>query len=598
MFCKKSVRKNGREYLSIVEGFRDENNVPRQKTIQSIGYVDEFTHLYDDPFAHFQQVAKEMEKEQKAIEHVSFNRYERLPVGTHDKKNIGSAAISAIYHQFELDYFINNRRRYEKKEFNHNTIFKLLIYDRILFPSSKRGAWAHKDLFFEKMDFSLDDIYHALEFFVRHKDAMLYAIHKKMCSLYKRKTTLVYYDVTNYYFEVDDEKDYKHRGVSKDHQPHPIIQMGLFMDMQGIPITYKLFDGNTHDSITFSHSLTEIKKKYEIRDTIFVGDKGLMSGNNLRKIRLNHNGYIISYSLRKGDQDTVSWALSDEGFIFNKDKSYGHKSRIAEREIRVSNLTGEYEKVPVWERQIVIYSEKYAKKAKADRKRAIEKAFELTQNPGKYNRANNYGALKYVKQTLVNSDGKKSTDQVKYSFDAAKLKNEERFDGYYMITTNVIGTNTVKEMKDPDTGRVKPHLSNFYVINRPIYDDEIIKIYRGLWKIEETFKVTKTAALNMRPVYLSKKEHIESHFLMCFVSLVILRVLQLRLDWEYSATTIAKSLAQATGNYFTDGYYVFAFHDKVLEALEKDLGIPLAHKYIRKGDARTILGKSKNILPQ
>ncbi|MDD2297536.1 MAG: hypothetical protein PHX79_06945, partial [Sphaerochaetaceae bacterium] len=108
-----------------------------------------------------------------------------------------------------------------------------------------------------------------------------------------------------------------------------------------------------------------------------------------------------------------------------------------------------------------------------------------------------------------------------------------------------------------------------------------MRIYRGLWKIEETFKVTKTTALNTRPIYLSKKGHIESHFLMCFVSLVILRVLQLRLDWEYSATTIAKSLAQATGNYFTDGYYVFAFQDKELEALEKDLGIPLAHTYIR-----------------
>ena len=336
MFCKKSKTKSGREYLSIVEGFRDKNGVTRQKTVQTIGYVDEFTQLYDDPFTHFQEMAKEMEKETKEVEHVSFNRHERLSMGTDDKKNIGSAAISAIYHQFELDYFVNNRRRYEKKRFNHNAIFKLLIYDRILFPSSKRGAWAHKGQFFEHMDFSLDDIYHSLEFFVRHKDAMLYSIHKKMCSLYKRDTTLVYYDVTNYYFEIDDEKDQKKRGVSKEHQPHPIIQMGLFMDMQGIPITYKLFEGNTHDSITFSDGLTEIKKKYNIRDTIIVGDKGLMSGNNLRKIRLNHNGYVISYPLRKGDKECVAWALSDEGFIFNKDMSWGYKSRMAEREIRVS----------------------------------------------------------------------------------------------------------------------------------------------------------------------------------------------------------------------------------------------------------------------
>ncbi len=598
MFCKKSDRKNGRSYLAIVEGYRDQNGATKHKTVQSIGYVDEFTHLYDDPFAHFQEVAKEMEEELKNIDQVTINKHERLPVGTNDKKNIGSFAISVLYHQFELDYFINNRRRYEKKEFNHNTIFKLLIYNRILFPTSKRGAFAQKDYFFEKMDFSLDDIYHSLEFFIRHKDAMLYSLHKKMCSLYKRDTTLVYYDVTNYYFEVDEEKDQKMKGVSKENQPRPIIQMGLFMDLQGIPITYELFDGNTHDSITFSHGLTEIKKKYDIRDTIFVGDKGLMSGNNLRKIRLNHNGYVISYSLRKGDKDTVDWALSDEGFVYNKDMSYGHKSRIAEREIRVSNLAGGYEKVPVWERQIVMYSEKYAKKSKADRKRAIEKALNLTQDPGKYKQASNYGALKYVKQTIVNSEGKKSKDQVEYSFDSAKLAKEERFDGYYMITSNVIGTNNIREMKDPDTGRIKPHLANFYVINRPISDEEIIKMYRGLWKIEETFRVTKTAALNTRPVYLSKKEHIASHFLMCFVSLVILRVMQLRLDWKYSATNIAKSLAQATGNYMSKGYYVFAYHDEILDALEKDLGIPLGSKYIKKGDARTILSKAKNILPQ
>jgi transposase len=408
VYLKKSTSsKTGRTQLSIVHGFRDSQGRTRQKTVKSLGYLDVLEKEYDDPIAHFEQIARQMTaEEQKKNEPVtlSISTQSSLPVGTDNRKNFGHVAFSHLYHELELDYFVNNRRRYTKAEYNHNSIFKLLVYTRLLQPSSKKKAFENRNLFFDKMNFSLDDLYRSLSFFTKFKDEMLLSLHKRISALYGRNTSLVYYDVTNYYFEIDEQDDMRRKGVSKEHRPDPIIQMGLFMDTDGIPISYGLYPGNMLDKQTLIPMIRTVRKNYELGRIIIVADKGMMAGDNIRQIRINKNGYIISYSIRGADSAFKEYVLNQAGYrSAGGSEEFKIKSRIYPREITVSTLKGTKEKLRVEEKQVVFYSEKYAQKAKRDREGALRKAEHFISSPSAYDRSTSYGAAKYIKdQTISN----------------------------------------------------------------------------------------------------------------------------------------------------------------------------------------------------
>ena len=589
-------KKTGRVFIQIVESYRDVDKMTRHRVIQPLGYVDELEKKYDDPIAFFKLQAKEMtrqKQEEQAALNISISPATRLQKNDEltdsNRKNLGYAALSSIYHQLEIDYFLNNRRRYTKASYNHNAIFKLLVYDRILFPSSKRGAWFHKQRFFEQMDFSLDDVYRSLDFFLTHRDQLLMAMHKKITKLYDRDTTLVYYDVTNYYFEIDREDSLRIKGVCKEHRPNPIVQMGLFMDEHGLPITYGLYPGNNNDVTTLIPMMADLTYDFEMKDMIVVADKGMMSGQNISRIRLDHNGYVISYSVRGAAKGFQKYILEQTGYTDGgKDSKY--KSRIQPREIWITDHEDKKKKTTINEWQIVFYSQKYADKAKRDRQKAVAKARDLVKNPTKYTKASLQGAAKYVSKLHYDEYGqviqKVGTDIV---FDEKKLAEEEQLDGYYVIMTNVIGTT---QKSTPFKGKSRYTLDGFFQLNRNVTDTDIIDMYKGLWKIEETFKVTKSD-LRTRPVYLSQKEHIEAHFLVCFVALTILRLLEYRLGEKYSAGRIARSLEKASGTLFEDGYYVFDYYDEVLEDIGKEFGLDFSKKYLKVGEIRKMMGKTK-----
>jgi len=218
MYLKKSTSsKTGRTHLSIVHGFRDSQGKTRQKTIMSLGYLDELEKQYDDPIAHFEQVTEQMDqarKEENSTISFSISPQAALPLGSDNRKNFGHVVFSHLYHELELDYFINNRRRYTAAQYNHNAIFKMLVYSRLLAPGSKKRAFEKRNILFDKMDFSLDDVYRSLSFFSQFKDPMLLAIHKRIKKLYNRDTSLVYYDVTNYYFEISTQDELRRRGFT------------------------------------------------------------------------------------------------------------------------------------------------------------------------------------------------------------------------------------------------------------------------------------------------------------------------------------------------------------------------------------------------
>lgn len=563
-------KSNGRDYLVIVHGYRDPvTKKVRHKAIKSLGYLDDLKKQYPDPIAHFRAVVEEMNREaalEKQEATINLDPKATLPpVGT-SRKNIGYAAISKLYHELGLHVFFGNNSRAFKSSFNTNNIMKLLIYSRILFPASKKKTHEAKNLYFENNEFSLDDIYRCLTQVVTFKDKLQKHLHRQMKDKYGRTTELVFYDVTNYYFEIDKQDALRRKGVSKEHRPDPIVQMGLLMDTKGIPVKYDLFPGNTNDCETLLPILDTVKKEYEIGRTIVVADKGINSADNIAYCLAKGDGYIYSQTIRGANKELKDYVLDPRRYKETED-GFRIKSRLDPREIAVSNAHGGRTKIRVDEKQVIFYSPDYDRKAKRDREQAILKAKDLIRNPSKYNKAISYGAAKYIKNLVFDSKtGEIVTTKGKPVFDEAKLREEEEFDGYYAIVTS--------EWKKSD--------------------DKIIEIYRGLWRIEEAFKVTKSD-LETRPVYLSREDHIQAHFLICFVALVLLRLLALNLDNKYSVSKIIDSLSKMSGSFLEENWYVFDYADEVTQDIAKTLGTDLSRKYLKVGEIKSMIAATKKL---
>ena len=570
MFLKKTPNKSGRINLAIVDGYYDKaTKKTKHKVIESLGYLDELEKQYDDPIDYFTKRAKKLTEEKKARQApINFTFYDsdRLCVGDNLRKNFGYAALSKIYHELELDKFLNNRQRHTKESYDANTILKMLVYSRILAPASKKSSFDHREMFFEKTNYSLDDVYRCLSFLNKHKETIQVWMNDKIKENYGRDTSLIYYDVTNYYFETDEQNDFLRKGVSKEHRPNPIVQMGLFMDNNAIPITYELFAGNTNDCLTYRPNFGRIKKQFNLGRVISVADKGMTTGDNIW-YTINtptHDGYVFSMSIRGAEKSMKEYVLDDEGYVW-LGKEYKRKSRKYPRTIQVTSTSGKKIKKQVDEKQVVFWSEKYAKRAKAEREAALAKARDLAANPGSYTRATSYGAAKYVKKIDYDKDtGEILTSSSILDIDEDLIREEEALDGYYMLLTS--------EMDTPD--------------------DKIIDMYRGLWRIEESFKITKSE-LEARPVYVWTREHIEAHFLTCFIALTISRILEMKLEHKYSTGKIIDSLSRAECSLLQQNYYVFDYYDEVLKDIGNITNIDFSKRIRTLGEIKQVIADSK-----
>ncbi len=559
---------NGRVYLSIVHGYRDPvTKKVRHKTIKSLGYLEDLKKIYADPVAHFKQVVEEM-NEERLLENqpVSLNidPKEILKDFAENRKNIGYAALSKIYHDLGLHVFFSNSARSFKAKFNTNNIMKLLIYSRLLSPASKKKTYEERGRYFENTDFSLDDVYRCLSQVVTFKERLQKHLNQKIKERYGRTTELVYYDVTNYYFETDEQDGLRKKGVSKEHRPDPLVQMGLLMDTKGIPIIHDLFPGNTNDCLTLMPVLDQVKEDYQIGRTIVVADKGINTADNIAFLLARGDGYIYSQTVRGATKELKDYVLDPEGYL-ELQGGYKIKSRLSPREIAVSNIEGGRTKVLIDEKQVVFYSPDYARRAKAKRAPALLKARDLVKHPSRYHKAVSYGAAKYVKHLVFDpKSGEIVTTKQKPVFDEARLKEEEKYDGYYFLVTS--------EWQKPAR--------------------EILDLYRELWRIEEAFKVSK-GDLKTRPVYLSREEHIRAHFLICFVSLVMARLLALALDNKYSIARLTGSLRKASGSLLEENWYLFNYSDEITKAISEKMGIDLNRKYLKVGEIKKMLAATK-----
>ena len=359
MFLKKTKQANSRIYLSIMKGFRDPiTKKTKQITIKKLGFLDELSKDYEDPIAHFTEVAKQMtedENQQKEIELI-LDMNEKLDVHTHDIKNLGFSALSNIYHTLGIHTFMINRERGLTADIPLNNILKLLVYERILHPCSKLAAHENKDFYFENFNFPLKSIYRALPIFAKNKDSLLLELHENIAMKYGRDTSNVYYDVTNYYFHIDEQTDLIRKGMGKDKKGKPIIQMGLLLDKAGLPITYKLFSGNTTDFETLLPILSEVKKNYNLKRVIVVADKGLNSSTNKAYNIIKGDGYIFSRSVRgtKASKEIKEYVLDEDGYKWIGE-DYKIKSRVYPTTITVQNEEGKDVKVDIDEKHVVYH---------------------------------------------------------------------------------------------------------------------------------------------------------------------------------------------------------------------------------------------------
>ncbi len=348
MFLRTTKHKSGKSYLSICKSYRDpKSKKTLQKTILSLGYLEDLQSKHDDPINHFKELAKKMTEDEKNNRYldIKLDLNEKLSTDTNDIKNIGFTALSKIYHELGINKFLNNRERTINYRYPLNNIMKLLVYSRMLEPASKLSTYENKDMFAENFDFKQEEMYRSLKVFAKYKDDLILDIHENINMIYKRDTTNVFYDVTNYYFHTDKQGELIRDGYSKDRKGKPIVQMGLLLDNKGIPMTYKLFKGNTTDFKTLLPILSEVKKTFNLNKVIVVADKGLNSGTNKAYNIIEGDGYIFSRSLRgtKASKEVKDYALNEEGYVWlNND--YKIKSRVYPTDIWIINDDDKREK--------------------------------------------------------------------------------------------------------------------------------------------------------------------------------------------------------------------------------------------------------------
>lgn len=503
----KVIRKDvHKTHIRVVEGYYDENGKVKQRTIKSFGYLED----QEDPKSFLEKVQAFNDNflKDKKIKKDSFSKF-----FNEDKYNVpynyGYKFLESVYDSLELDKFFNNLDY--KCKYDLNSIFKFLTIERILNPNSKRATLQErKSLYKYDSKFELYDIYRSLDKFSEVKVDLQKYINEKVTKLIGRDSSYAYYDVTNYYNEIDfpkDENDLRQRGVSKEHRVDPIIQLGLFIDSNGLPISMSLFKGNTSDSKTLQPVMKEIKDSYNLNRLIVVADKGLNSTSNINYIVNNNDGYVVSQILKgkkgKRYQDKL---FEEKNYTYNHDRTF--KYQLFEEDYDIINLDGEKE---TKKRKVLIYWK--LEDAVLEAKKRDDKLSRALKSLGNNAYAIKHTYEQYIKEFHTVGQTGEVADKVQREIDEEKVNEDIKYDGYFCIITSELD-----------------------------YDyKKILEVYSNLWKIEESFRITKSD-LETRPIYVSAEARINGHFITCYVALLIIRMLQMKLNYKLSVERIVRAL--------------------------------------------------------
>lgn len=601
MYLHKMKKANGDIYLTIREKYYVPKKGSRERIVECPGCISLLKGKYDDPISFFTQRAKELTERKKTEKSASItiDRTEKMSVETNDIKNVGYGILKELYKQLDLDKFWNWKTRNLSIEFSVDQIFHLLVFSRILNPASKKGTYDRQDFFFEDFgDFSLDDVYHALDIICENNEALQKWIYEHSGKICARDLSVSYFDCTNYYFDIgrsdmdtlDDSGNpidkngnpvaakYRKRGPEKNHRPDPIVEMGLLMDRNCIPLAFDLFPGNESEKVHMRPLVNRVKNEFSDTRIIFVADRGLNTSDNIYYLNGDNkgdvnerDGYVYGQSIRGADAAFKKWVLESD---YHTDKitdndgntvTFRHKSKIFPKELHV-NVTKPGRKKPlkktvtIDQKQMVYYSEKYAKKQRCDREVMIQRAKDLIKSPKKYDKVTSAGSASYILNIAFNKNTGEIVEGKNLELNLEKIEEEKKYDGYYSIVTSELNMS----------------------------DLEIREVYRGLINIEDTFKISKTE-FDSRPVFLRTNDHIDDHFTTCFTSLVLLRLLQTKLENKYPVGKIIDSLKSYCCVPLDKNTYQLTYYDEVLDSCSKVFDMELDNKYRTRQQIRRLL---------
>ncbi len=519
---RKDPKKRGgviKTHIRVVEGYRPGPGMPtKQRTIKSFGYLED----QEDPDA-FLAMVEEFNANYKAENtplRIEATGTAKMYSEENRRHNYGYKFLEAVYGLLEIDSFIkgyDGKRKFRGK-YSPGDIFKFLVLLRILRPDSKRATFQMKNGFYDmRTDFTLPDIYRSLDLFAELEVELQRHLNERVKETIGRDLSHAFYDVTNYFFEIDfpnGEEDLRKRGVSKEHRIDPITAMGLFIDSNGLPISMSIFPGNTSESLTLQPTMNEVKKSYGLGRLVVVADKGVNSSKNIDMIVESGDGFVFSQVLKGKKGKRYHEKLFDKsGWISNESDTYKYKLFTEEYESK----DREGKKVVRTRKVLLYWSKAEADMAKRKREEKLKKAAKSVKN-------NAYsikkGVDEYTKESIVDKKTGEVLEDTKKlrSVDLEKAEKDAIFDGFFCIITSELD-----------------------------YDERKIRqVYSGLWRIEQSFKVLKSD-LDARPVFVSTNEHIRAHFLICFVALLIVRIIQHHMgEKAISAERIARALGAAT----------------------------------------------------
>lgn len=608
------VKNNGKPYLRLAES-RYVKDIGRQKkfVIKNLGPLSKFDDGKPDFLKRLREKFKNGEIDFDGITYYSNLPTKRTFEIDNDKnyielKNIGYLFLQSIYNSLGITEFLNRIKSDSKIEYDLNGLTKLLVFERILDPQSKKKTFENKDKFlFPIVDSNdINQIYRTLDVLSENSKKIQNRMNTKIKnSSIGRNTSLTYYDVTNYFFEtmygdedvyeldenneiVKDEKGnpiivkkgFRKKGVSKENSKGPIVQMGLFIDNNGIPVSHKLFSGNTQDKTTFKNVLENDVDEMDLGRIITVADNGMNTQENKYIITEKENGYIVSKSVKKSWSKLSDWALEDKDYTYVRNNSnevvFKYKSRINEITLTYKNEDGTKSTKTVKEKEIIYWSKKHYEKELNQNKRFIEYLESCKENPDKL-KDKQRKSQEFIKTVDVDKEtGEIIHPEKVIVFLDKKLEKYKETMGFYSIVTSEIEED----------------------------DKEIINRYHGLSRIEDSFRIIKSD-LEGRPIYVWTEEHIKAHFLICFIALTIIRIIQYKIlkyenkstlnvdGWKQGIT--AEKIKQALNNFKAcsdkNGTCLISTPDIQIEQIVKSLEIEMP-------DLRTIdkIDKFKNIL--
>lgn len=479
--------------------------------------------------------------------------------------NAGYLFLQDIYYSLGLDQICSQISDKYKFEYDLNDILSMLVYSRIISPGSKRASLTDAQAFLEQPKCGLHQIYRALEILSKENDFFQSELYKNSQRVIDRKKEVLYYDCTNYYFEMEDEDDFRKYGVSKEHRPNPIVQMGLFMDADGIPLAFSLFNGNESEQPSMSPLEQKIIKDFGACDFIVCTDAGLSSTANRKFNSIQGKGFVTTQSIKKLKGFLQDFCLDDDGWFLPGSK----------RTYKLSELDEEvdYEKVFYKDRWInednleqhliITYSIKYRNYQRTIRERQIERARKLVESPSRLTRKKATDPKRFIEQGYCTCDGE-AADKVITFLNQTQIDQEAKYDGLYAVCTNLE-----------------------YSVS------DIIRINQKRWEIEECFRIMKTE-FKARPVYLSRKDRITAHFTTCFTALIIYRILEKKLNEKYTCEELINTIRSmdmmiAPG----EGYIPTYTRTDITDALHEAFGFRTDYQITSQKNMRKILNQTK-----